>query len=87
MSRTAAHPGAPTSSYQRAANGVQSPDAVPQTFGSQSSVPLRYLEKSPIQVRGPVTGRRYEFSGAHPVQAVDPGDAAALLRTRFFQQA
>lgn len=50
------------------------------------SVKLRYLENSPVRVRGPVTGRHYDFSASHPVQAVDPRDAAPLLRTRFFQQ-
>jgi hypothetical protein len=49
-------------------------------------VTLRYSESSPILVRGPATGRRYEFSGTHPVQTVDPRDAAALLRTRFFRR-
>ena len=49
-------------------------------------VGLRYLERTPIRVRGPVTGREYSFSGAHPVQAVDTRDADALLRTRFFRK-
>ena len=46
---------------------------------------LHYLENSPIRVRGPVTGRQYDFSGLRPVQAVDTRDASALLRTRFFR--
>jgi hypothetical protein len=49
------------------------------------SVTLRYLEISPILVRGQ-TGRPYTFSGANPNQSVDPRDAEALLRTRFFRQ-
>lgn len=49
------------------------------------SVTLRYLENSPILVRGP-TGRQYTFSGANPNQTVDPRDAKALLQTRFFRQ-
>jgi len=51
-----------------------------------SSVALRYTESSPIRVRGPVTGRQYDFSGSSSVQAVDFQDAQALLRTRFFRQ-
>jgi hypothetical protein len=47
-------------------------------------VRLRYLERSPIRVRGPVSGRQYEFSAAAPMQAVDSRDAAQLLATRFF---
>lgn len=48
------------------------------------SVGLRYLEKSPIRVRGPATGKEYDFSAANPVRAVDRRDAESLLRTRFF---
>jgi hypothetical protein len=48
------------------------------------SMRLRYLEKSPIRVRGPATGREYEFSAADPVRLVDARDAESLLRTRFF---
>ena len=49
-----------------------------------SSVGLRYLEKSPIRVRGPATGRKYEFSAVNSVRSVDARDAESLLRTRFF---
>lgn len=50
------------------------------------SVPLRYMESSPILVKGPITGRQYEFSEAHPIQSVHVGDAEALLQTRFFRK-
>lgn len=66
------------------------PSKAPQTRGTTgfaySSVNLRYLERSPILVLGPATGRRYEFSGAKPVQSVDTRDLEALLRTRFFRR-
>ena len=51
---------------------------------SHGMVTLRYLEKSPVQVRGPVSGRQYVFSASSPIQAVDTRDAAGLLATRFF---
>jgi hypothetical protein len=51
-----------------------------------SALSLHYLESSPILVRGTVTGRQYEFSGAHPDQFVDARDAEALLHTRFFRR-
>jgi len=51
------------------------------------STRIRYVEVSPILVHGPATGRRYAFSGADPVQAVDARDAEGLLRTRFFRLA
>jgi hypothetical protein len=76
---------------QPAPSDQQAPSASQQTQAGTrpvySSVTLRYLEKSPILVRGPVTDQQYEFSGARPVQSVDARDAAALLRTRFFRPA
>ncbi|KAB2834153.1 MAG: hypothetical protein F9K48_06855 [Candidatus Brocadia sp.] len=51
-----------------------------------AAVMLHYLERSPILVQGPVTGRPYEFSGSRPDQSVDVRDAEALLRTRFFRK-
>jgi hypothetical protein len=72
-----------------AAEVAKRPAAVPPqrtAYTSHASVTLRYLERSPILVRGPATGRYYEFSGADAVKPIEPRDAAALLRTRFFQQ-
>jgi hypothetical protein len=51
-----------------------------------SVVSLIYLESSPITVQGPATGIHYQFSSTRPVQAVDPRDVVALLRTRFFRR-
>lgn len=59
---------------------AQAPVSIPQ-----SSVSVRYLEKSPIQVRGLVSGMSYAFSGSQPVQQVDARDASSLLNTRFFR--
>ena len=50
------------------------------------TVAIRYMESSPIQVRGPATGRQYAFSRDHPIQSVEARDAEALLRTRFFRR-
>jgi hypothetical protein len=52
-----------------------------------SSVMLRYLERSRILVRGPVTGRQYEFSATNAIRPVAYADAEALVRTRFFRRA
>jgi hypothetical protein len=57
-----------------------------QSVDEQELVTLRYLERSPILVRGSLTGRHYQFSDATPVQAVDPRNATALLRTGFFRR-
>lgn len=72
--------------------------AYPQTQGVQPQVPapastpqsgvsVRYLETSPIRVRGLVSGMTYEFSDSDPVQQVDARDATSLLNTRFFRRA
>ena len=47
-------------------------------------VAVRYVERSRLVVRGPATGRQYEFSAARPTQIVAAHDADALLRTRYF---
>lgn len=51
-----------------------------------NAVKVHYLERSPIVVRGPVTGRQYAFSREHPTQLVEPRDADSLLQTRFFRR-
>ncbi len=50
------------------------------------AVILHYLDRDPVRVWGPVTGRAYEFSGERPDQPVDPRDAAVLSRSRFFRR-
>lgn len=51
-----------------------------------SLIVLEYLERSQILVRGPVSGREYEFSAERRIQPVEVADAVALLRTRFFRR-
>ena len=58
------------------------PPAPARTSGSS----LRLTTGSEIRVRGPVSGRYYDFSGSRPV-AVDPRDISALLSTRHFRRA
>ncbi len=60
------------------------PPARPAPTVYRGSVTLRYKERSPVRVRGPVTGQEYSFSPAEPEQAVDARDADALVATRFF---
>ena len=79
--------------FMPASGKANAPQKTPQSAtlstvaGLHSTINLRYSEASPIQVRGPITGRVYSFSRLHLVQAVDPRDAAALLSTRFFRRA
>ena len=59
--------------------------AVVAPFGAPfGAVSLRYLARSPIVVRGPVSGIEYRFSAAQPVQRVARADREALLRTGHF---
>jgi hypothetical protein len=75
-----------TSHTPIAGRQVTAPTRSAQPLPIHSSVALRYTETSPILVRGPVTGRQYQFSGSQLVHAVDARDVAALLRTGFFRQ-
>jgi hypothetical protein len=52
-----------------------------------NSVMFRYKDDSAIRVRGPVTGRLYDFSPVEPTQPVDPADAAALTRSGLLREA
>src|SRR5271154_2781490 len=58
---------------------------VPGSGTPENAVVLRYLERSPILVQGPATGRHYSFSASDPLQSVDRRDADLLMRTRFFR--
>ena len=62
------------------------PQAASQPIAAGSSVAMHYTERSPIRVRGNVTGRQYEFSSTQPVQTVDARDASSLLQSRFFRR-
>ena len=48
-------------------------------------VRLHYVQSRAILVRGPATGRIYQFSAAHADTNVDSRDAAPLLRTGLFR--
>lgn len=51
-----------------------------------ADVLIEFLERSPVLLEGPKTGRVYRFSGQSPVQAVDEQDATELVRSRFFRR-
>jgi len=81
----------PPSSSRQSTAGVRSHRAQVATSARAQApgapVSVRYTETQSIVVRGPITGRRYAFSGANPVQSIDPRDAAAILQARFFRRA
>ena len=53
---------------------------------SGASVTIRFTQPSAVLVRGPVTGRHYQFNGSANTQRVDTRDAAALIKSGYFQQ-
>lgn len=72
--------GPPTSTPQAAPAG-------PWAAGGFPTVDVRYGESGEVELRGPVTGRAYRFSGVEPLQSVDARDAAILLRGAAFEPA
>jgi hypothetical protein len=62
--------------------GVASSQPVARATG----VTLEYTERARILVRGPATGRTYEFSAVQRAQTVEAADAPPLLRTGFFRR-
>jgi hypothetical protein len=48
-------------------------------------VKLHYLGGRPVQIRGPVTGTPYRFSGLARLQLVDPRDAVSIVRDPLFR--
>ena len=71
----------------QAQTGSAQHQAAATTATPHASISLRYLDNSPIRVRGLVSGKSYEFSNSRPVQPVDARDASSLLNTRFFRRA
>jgi len=51
-----------------------------------ASVVIHYGGPSAIRVKGPVSGRTYDFSAARPAQAVDARDAPVLTRSGVFSR-
>ncbi len=51
-----------------------------------SVVNLYYFGRTPVQVRGAITGQTYQFSRVSPVQPVDPRDVFSVLQTRLFRR-
>ena len=60
--------------------------AATQVPRPMAGVALEYTERARILVRGPATGRTYEFSAGQRAQTVDAADVPPLLRTGFFRR-
>ncbi|WP_457426891.1 hypothetical protein [Roseateles sp. P5_E7] len=53
---------------------------------SERRVLVHYRASAPVVVRGVVSGRLYEFDGSQPTLYVAEGDAAVLLRSKWFER-
>ncbi len=67
------------------ARGISGPAAMVVGTPAERTA-IRFTENSSVKVKGPASGREYEFSPSRPTQNVDPRDARLLLRSRFFRQ-
>jgi len=52
--------------------------------GTEAS--LRFVQRRSIAVRGPVSGRRYQFHGGSYTHNIDSRDVAQLLKSGFFEK-
>jgi hypothetical protein len=71
---------------KRSAIAIAQPDAVERAPAAHQAR-IEYLAEAAILVRGPSTGRHYQFSAANRVQPVDPADAGPLVKTGYFRVA
>jgi hypothetical protein len=46
---------------------------------------VRFTQKAAVLIRGPVTGRHYQFHEGAYTQQMDTRDAAVLVKTGYFQ--
>jgi hypothetical protein len=58
----------------------------PERSAKYPALDLMYFGYAQVNVRGPVSGRLYQFSRQQPVQAVDARDAVSMLKTRMFRR-
>lgn len=57
-----------------------------QTHTAVAPMLLRYSAKASVVFSGPVTGKRYAFSGRGSMQSVDARDAVQMLRLSEFEK-
>jgi hypothetical protein len=63
------------------------PSSVPEAApAAPTTVRVRYTQQAGVRVRGPASGRSYEFSVVAAVQSVDSRDAEGLVGTGFFRR-
>ncbi len=78
--------GAESRSLQANAAPGQAEERTQLEEGGEGHPHLLYYGSARITVRGPVSGRLYEFTRQQPRQTVDPRDAVSMLKTRLFRR-
>jgi hypothetical protein len=53
---------------------------------SSADTSLRFVQRRSIAVRGPITGRRYQFHSGSYTHGMDPRDVVQLLTSGFFER-
>jgi hypothetical protein len=57
-----------------------------QTSMSGGFMKVRFTQKTAVLIRGPVTGRHYQFHEGAFSQQVDARDASILVKSGYFQR-
>ena len=70
----------------RQAMNAPAPPARAAAGPAEPRVLVHYRASAPVAVRGVVSGRLYEFDAGQPTLYVAEGDAAVLLRSRWFER-
>ncbi len=70
---------------RQAINPSPAPDRAAAGPGERR-VLVHYRASAPVAVRGVASGRLYEFDAAQSTLYVAEGDAAALLRSQWFER-
>lgn len=65
--------------------GRASGQPMPATAGP--SVRIEFMQQASVMIRGPATGRHYQFHPGAQSQQVDPRDAASLVKSGYFRLA
>ena len=59
----------------------------PRPVRSAAGVRIEFTQPTSVLIRGPATGRHYQFHAGARTQQVDPRDAAMLVKSGYFRLA
>jgi len=59
----------------------------PMLAQAGAGVRIEFTQPTSVLVRGPATGRHYQFHAGARTQQVDPRDAAMLVKSGYFRLA